>query len=98
MEEIIMKELFKTVWDRIVVNSGADFQTKQRKIFTYKIEHDRFIPLRPEKAPQNITKELVAEAYKQWPVKGPGSFSENILAPSYLWGVFNDERIIKKDK
>lgn len=93
-----MKESFQTVWDRIANNAGNEFLTKQRKTFTYKIENNCFIPLRPKKAPQDITKARVEEAYNQWPVTGPGDFSGNILAPSYLYGVFNDDRIIKKEK
>ena len=93
-----MKPSFDFVWQKIIENTGNQFVTKTKKTFTYKIENDCFIPLRPEKAPKNITKKLVKEAYNQWPVKGPGDFSENILAPSYLWGVFNDDRIIKKEE
>ncbi len=91
-----MKESFESVWKRIIINSGNYFYTKTNKSFTYKIEDDCFIPLRPDKAPK-VSKEYVKMAYEQWPVKGPGYFTSNILAPSYLWGVFNDERIIKKD-
>ena len=94
----IMKETFELIWQRMVDNSSSEFHTKLEKSFSYKIEDNCFIPLRLEKVPQNITKELVEDAYNQWPVSGPGDFTSKILAPSYLWGVFNDERIIKKDK
>lgn len=93
-----MKPSFDFVWKKIIDNTGNKFKTKTKITFTYKIENNYFIPLCPKKAPQNITKAHVEEAYNQWPVTGPGDFSGNILAPSYLWGVFNDDRIIKKDE
>ena len=93
-----MKEEFVTIWKRICDNAEKQFCTKQGKTFEYRIKNDCFVPLRPEKVPSNITKAIVEEAYNQWPVIGPGNFTANILAPSYLWGVFNDDRIIKKEK
>ncbi len=93
-----MHEEFETIWRRICDNAEKQFCTKQGKTFKYKIENDCFIPLRPKGAPNNITKSLIEKAYNQWPITGPGDFSGNILAPSYLWGVFNDDRIIKKEE
>lgn len=92
-----MKESFDIVWNKICKNGGNNFFTIKREAFTYKIEDNCFIPLRPKKAPR-VSKEYVELAYEQWPVKGPGAFSENILAPSYLWGVFNDNRIINTEE
>lgn len=90
-----MKESFELVWQKIIINAGNTFYTKTHEPFSYKIEDDCFIPLRPDKAPK-VTKEYVKMAYEQWLVKGPGAFTKNILAPSYIWGVFNDERIVEK--
>lgn len=92
-----MTKDFALVWKRICDNQGNKFLTIRKESFEYKIEDECFIPLRPNKTPHNITKQHVLEAYKQWPVKGPVSFSDNIMAPSYLWGVFNDNRIISKE-
>ena len=92
-----MKKSFEEVWEAIVSNVVNTFYTKTYEPFTYQIVDNCFIPLRPDKAPK-VTKEYVKMAYEQWPVKGPDSFTKNILAPSYLWGVFNDMRIISKEK
>lgn len=97
MEIIIMREIFEIVWNRIVTNAGSVFYTKLEKTFSYKIEDGCFIPLRPDKAPK-VTKEYVRMAYNQWPVSGPSGFTDNILAPSYLWGIFNDNRIINTEE
>lgn len=37
-------------------------------------------------------------AYNQCPVSGPSGFTDNILAPSYLWDIFNDNRIINTEE
>lgn len=92
-----MEEFFENVWQKLIIKAGNKFFTKTKEPFSYKIVNDCFIPLRPNKAPK-VSKEYVKIAYEQWPVKGPGFFSENILASSYLWGVFNGVRIIKKEE
>lgn len=88
-----MSESFEIIWSRIVENQGNIFKTITNKEFTYKTENDTFQPLRPKKTPI-LKKSMVEEAYKVWPVDGPAFFPKQILAPSYLWGVFNDKRII----
>ena len=64
--------------------------------FTYKICEDDFIPSIPKKVPKTSNKLNIQKAYMQWPVKGPSSFSKDIFATSYVWGVLNDSRIIKE--
>lgn len=90
-----MKESFEIIWSRIVENQGKTFLTITKKEFTYKVENNIFKPLRPKKAP-DVAKDIVEQAYNVWPIAGPAYFPKNILAPSYLWGVLNDERIVHK--
>lgn len=66
--------------------------------FKYRIENECFIPLNPQTTPINITKDHLEKAYNQWPVENPSDFSKDIMATSYIWGLFNDERIIKKEE
>jgi len=94
-----MKEPFSEVWKRIKKYEGEHFALKSNnEPFAYKIENDCFIPLRPTNAPK-VSKEMMNKAYDMWPVSGPGVFNKaGIMAHSYIFGVFNDERIIKKEE
>ena len=94
-----MKEKFDIIWNRIVENQGKDFYKIRKGKFTYFIGEDNsFNPSVPKKIPTASNKENIKKAYEQWPVSGPSFFSKDIFAPSYVWGVLNDPRIINKDK
>ena len=94
-----MKEDFETIWNRIIDNQGKNFSTIKKVTFTYLIgEDDSFNPSVPAYHPKASNKENVKKAYDQWPVDGPSFFSKDIFAASYVWGVLNDSRIIKKDE
>ena len=94
-----MKEDFDVIWNRIIENQGKNFFKIRKGKFTYKIGDDNsFIPSVPKSFPKASNKENIRKAYEQWPVSGPSFFSNDIFAPSYVWGVLNDERIINKDK
>lgn len=94
-----MKEDFETIWNRIIDNQGNNFSTIKKVSFTYSIgEDDSFNPSVPVNHPKASNKENVKKAYDQWPVDGSSFFSKDIFAASYVWGVLNDSRIIKKDE
>ena len=94
-----MKEDFEIIWKRIKDNQGEIFFKIRGGEFTYTIgDDDSFKPSIPEIFPQSSNKENVKKAYEQWPVTGPSFFSNDIFATSYVWGVLNDSRIIKKDE
>ena len=94
-----MKEDFEIIWKRIVENQGKDFYKIRKDKFTYTIGKDNsFNPSVPKFFPKASNKENVKKAYEQWPVKGPSFFSKDIFAPSYVWGVLNDSRIVLLDK
>ena len=88
-----MKESFDVVWQKILANQGGRFSTKNNEFFTYRIENDKFIPLRPRIVAPNIPKSMVEQAYNLWPVS---EFPQTILASSYIFGLFNDARIVAK--
>lgn len=94
-----MNENFEFVWKRIVENQGNDFMKIRGGIFSYVINNENeFIPSVPDNLPKASNKENLEKAYAQWPVKGPSFFSKDIFAPSYVWGLFNDSRIIAKEE
>lgn len=100
MKKIFIKEdnSFANVWMRILEREGEQFYlTDGVSTFRYKIEDQKyFIPLRPKTAPK-VSKQKIEEAFRLWPVEGPGVFnSKGIMAPSYVFGVFNDIRILGK--
>ena len=93
-----MNEDFETIWERIKDNQGKKFFKVKGGSFTYSIgDDDSFNPSVPAYHPNASNKENVKKAYEQWPVKGPSFFSKDIFAPSYVWGVLNDSRIVPKE-
>lgn len=93
-----MKEDFEIIWKRIKDNQGKIFFKVKGGSFTYSIgDDDTFNPSVPAYHPKGSNKENVKKAYEQWPVDGPLFFAKDIFAATYVWGVLNDSRIIKKD-
>lgn len=89
-----MKPQFDEFWTILLNHQGETFYTVRKLPFTYQIIDDCFVSSRPAKMPK-VPKDMVKQAYEMWPVEAPVQFSENgILAPSYLFGVMNDKRII----
>lgn len=104
LENIFIKreeENFEIIWNRITRREGEQFYLKNGKdTFTYKInENEEFIPQKPITNPPKVSKQKIKEAYDMWPVQGPGVYNKaEFMAPSYIWGVFNDLRIIQKER
>ena len=86
---------FPTILDRIRTHAGQEFRTKTGIPFTYLIEDDTALRPCPRGIPTSrlIGPDMLERAWKAWPVEGPGSFQQDILGPSYLWGIFSDPRI-----
>lgn len=82
---------FEIIWDRIVYFQGEEFRTKTNLSFTYTINNNVLNPSRTE---FNLSKENFQKAYLDLPVKNVSDFSDDVMGPSYVWGIFNDERIL----
>lgn len=83
---------FEIIWDRIVYFQGEEFRTKTNLSFTYTIDNNILTPSRTD---FKLTKENFRRAYLDLPVKNVSEFSDNVMGASYVWGIFNDERIVE---
>jgi len=81
---------FDQVWKRIRAQEGRKFVTKRGREFTYSIEKDQLFPSRTV---YWIAKSNFKKAYRMVPIDGPGTISNDVRGPSYVWAILHDKRI-----
>ena len=81
------------VWSRIQQHEGETFKTITGKEFSYSI-HGAVI--NPSRTDWNITKSHVEKSLERVPLKDTTEI-QDLMGPSYLWGILNDERISNGD-
>tara|TARA_B100000953_G_scaffold6995_1_gene6312 strand:- start:21 stop:293 length:273 start_codon:yes stop_codon:yes gene_type:complete len=83
------------VWSRIKEHEGDTFKTITGLEFSYSIDGDNIISSRPE-TDTNIPKSHVEKSLERVPLKDTTEI-QDLMGPSYLWGILNDERISSGD-
>ena len=86
------KAPFSEIWQRIVSHAGETIKTTRGLPFTYEIRRDTFYPSRTN---YQIAKSDFRKVYALVPLPGPGSISDLVRGPSYVWAVLHDRRISK---
>ena len=81
------------VWSRIKEHEGDTFKTITGLEFSYSIDGDSIIPSRTD---WNIPKSHVGKSLERVPLKDTTEIKD-LMGPSYLWGILNDERISSGD-
>ena len=81
------------VWSRIKEHEGETFKTITGLEFSYSIDGDSIIPSRTD---WNIPKSHVGKSLERVPLKDTTEI-QDVMGPSYLWGILNDERISNGD-
>lgn len=84
---------FEKIWTKILKFEGKNFSTITGLKFTYLVKNNFLVS---DRAKFKLSKENFESAYKEWPVDRPSYFSKGIFGKSYVWGIFNDNRILKK--
>ena len=83
------------VWSRIKEHEGDTFKTITGLEFSYSIDGDNIISSSPE-TDVNIPKSHVEKSLERVPLKDTTEI-QDLMGPSYLWGILNDERISSGD-
>jgi hypothetical protein len=81
------------VWSRIKEHEGETFKTITGLEFSYSIDGDSIIPSRTD---WNIPKSHVGKSLERVPLKDTTEI-QDLMGPSYLWGILNDDRISNGD-
>ena len=81
------------VWSRIKEHEGETFKTITGLKFSYSIDGDSIIPSRTD---WNIPKSHVGKSLERVPLKDTTEI-QDLMGPSYLWGILNDDRISNGD-
>ena len=81
------------VWSRIKEHEGDTFKTITGLEFSYSIDGDSIIPSRTD---WNIPKSHVEKLLERVPFKDTTEI-QDVMGPSYLWGILNDKRISNGD-
>ena len=81
------------VWSRIKKHEGDTFKTITGLEFSYSIDGDSIIPSRTD---WNIPKSHVGKSLERVPLKDTTEI-QDLMGPSYLWGILNDDRISNGD-
>ncbi|MBC8214165.1 MAG: hypothetical protein ISR90_01815 [Candidatus Marinimicrobia bacterium] len=87
-----MDLLIDKLWNFIKGNEGNTFFTKTKKDFKYLVNGDRLVIIKHGKEIFTLRKTIVINAYAEYlvnKVEKPSQFSRSIMAPSYLWAMFN---------
>ncbi|MEJ8569403.1 hypothetical protein [Elongatibacter sediminis] len=81
----------ETIWNRILVHEGEQFETISGLPFTYEIAGNIFLP---DRANQNIPRSEFEKAIAVGlPIDGPGEISDLVRGSAYIWAVLHDRRI-----
>ncbi len=90
-----------TIWEFLQKNKHATFQTIRNLHFNIQIDNDKLTIIRDKETIFTIYKISVISAYSDYvynKVEKPSQFSPDIMAPSYLWGLFNSfNPLVTKD-
>ena len=76
-------------WSRIKKHEGDTFKTITGLEFSYSIDGDSIIPSRTD---WKIPRSHVLKLLDRVPLKDTTEI-QDVMGPSYLWGILNDERI-----
>ena len=80
---------FGVVWSRIKKHEGDTFKTITGLEFSYSIDGDYIIPSRTD---WKIPNSHIVTLLDRVPLKDTTEI-QDVMGPSYLWGILNDERI-----
>ncbi len=84
-------KLFSEVWKSITALEGSEFQQVRGQKFIYAVSGDYIVP---NTTNIRIPKSNFEKAWKQMPVSGPGALHKSLIAPSYLYAILSDQRIV----
>lgn len=88
------RQSFDQIWNRIIALEGESFSTVRGLEFVYSVDGQTIVPDRTDFP---LHKANFEKAYEDMPVEGPGSLSKDIMGPSYVWAILNDERVSRSD-
>ena len=90
----MLKPSFAEIWKRIVACENEEFKTTSNLPFTYEINGTDLYPIGTK---IKIMKADFAKAYEYVPIKSPSVISKLVKGSEYIWAIFHDERISKKE-
>jgi hypothetical protein len=90
----MLKPSFAQIWKRIVAYENEEFKTTTNLPFTYEINGTDLFPIGTK---IKILKADFAKAYEYVPIKSPSVISKLVKGSDYIWAIFHDERISKKE-
>ncbi len=73
---------------------NEEFITISKLPFTYEINGTALFPIGTK---TKILKADFAKAYEYVPIKSPSAISKLVKESDYIWAIFHDERISKKE-
>lgn len=79
------------VWAQIKSLEGQEFQTKSGKPFTYIVSGHT---LRVSRTSYGLSISEFAKVLGRVPFKGPGTVSNDVRGPSYIWSILHDSRVL----
>lgn len=82
-----MEEDFDQIWEWIIQNEGELFHKKRGAQFTYEVTGDKLQII--GNAPFPITRDNFFNAFPHFDPLELGTLPPSIVAPSYVWGIFN---------
>ncbi len=90
----MLKPSFAEIWKRIVASENEKFTTISNLPFTYEISGTALFPIGTK---YKILKADFAKAYEYVPIESPSVISKLVKGSDYIWAIFQDERISKKE-
>jgi len=96
-----MREEYLSLWKYIIENNEKIYYTKTHLPFNFLVNNDKFSIYRKEEEIFTIYKNSVIFAYEEYiynRVERPSQFSPHIMAPSYLWAIFNQYNPMNEKK
>lgn len=78
------------LWRRMKQYEGIEFTQMRGKQFTYLVKGDEIIPSTTDWA---IPKEHFKKALERLPLKNMAPLQRDLIGPSYIFAIMNDERI-----
>jgi len=82
---------FHAVWTQICELAGTEFRTRNGQRFSYRIEGDY---VEPSTSDVRIPVSQFKKGLAMGPVRGPSSL-RGVFAPSLVWAILNDNRIME---
>jgi len=90
----MLKPSFAEIWKRIVACENEEFKTITNLPFTYEISGTDLFPIGTK---IKILKVDFAKAYEYVPIKSQSVIAKLVKGSDYIWAIFHDERISKKE-